>query len=101
MKIIEKNTFFSDDFSKNHQRYEISEYKAFLRFYRFIDYQKSILYLFIIPLSCYHNKTRIIPAETYLTFLKISTWYYSLILVNDIQKISMAQIIKNITRSNG
>ena len=63
--------------------------------------KKSILYLFIIPLSCYHNKTRIIPAKTYLTFLKISTWYYSLILVNDIQKISMAQIIKNITRSNG
>ena len=63
--------------------------------------KKSILYLFIILLSCCHNKTRIIPAETYLTFLKISTWYYSLILVNDIQKISMAQIIKNITRSNG
>ena len=63
--------------------------------------KKSILYLFIILLSCYHNKTRIIPAKTYLTFLKISTWYYSLILVNDIQKISMAQIIKNITRSNG
>ena len=63
--------------------------------------KKSILYLFIIPLSCYHSKTRIIPAKTYLTFLKISTWYYSLILVNDIQKISMAQIIKNITRSKG
>ena len=63
--------------------------------------KKSILYLFIILLSCHHNKTWVIPAKTYLTFLKISTWYYSLILVNDIQKISMAQIIKNITRSNG
>ena len=60
--------------------------------------KKSILYLFIIPLSCYHNKTRIIPAKTYLTFLKISTWYYSLIMVNDIQKISIIHYQKHHTK---
>ena len=60
--------------------------------------KKSILYLFIIPLSCYHNKTRIIPAETYVTFLKISTWYYSLIMVNDIQKISIIHYQKHHTK---
>ena len=60
--------------------------------------KKSNLYLFIILLSCYHNKTRIIPAETYLTFLKISTWYYSLIMVNDIQKISIIHYQKHHTK---
>ena len=60
--------------------------------------KKSILYLFIILLSCCHNKTRIIPAETYLTFLKISTWYYSLIMVNDIQKISIIHYQKHHTK---
>ena len=60
--------------------------------------KKSISYLFLIPLSCYHNKTRIIPAETYVTFLKISTWYYSLIMVNDIQKISIIHYQKHHTK---